>query len=705
MSDVSTIKLPEGAPEEVVTNSHLREIDLGAFGYQGTLSLITIDNGMDHNRPSTFGPQSLASLNEAITLAEASASIAIAITGKPFIFAAGADLSAIAFLKDKDQALAIGKLGHDVFRRLGESKKPTFAFVNGLALGGGLEVALHCNYSTIATTAFTGLPEVFLGLVPGWGGATILPKLIGPNNAVQVIILNALNNNTMMKAKDAFGLGVVDAVFEPADFLENSIKLAVSILSGAKKIERSNYSEDKSQWDEAIAIGQGAVAKKFGGAQIPQAIKALELIAAARTNTLGAGFDAEDQELATLAMSDPLRASLYAFNLIQKKRKKVEGAPKAALARKVTKVGVVGAGLMASQLALIMLRNLKVPVVITDLDQERVDKGIAYIKAELAKLVEKKRMSSEAAARLGSLVTGSTDKAIFSDASFVIEAIFEELELKKTLFKELETIVSTECILATNTSSLSVTKMSEGLKNPERVIGFHFFNPVAIMPLLEIARTPETDDATTATAVAICKELKKTMVIVKDSPAFVVNRLLTRFMGEITDAIDEGTPPEIADAAMAPLGLPMTSLELLGLVGPGVALHVAETLNKNLGERYRISPTMQAFVKAGVRSFYIKDENGALSPNPAALALIKGGDSASTADEVRVRALKALAGEAAMMLSEGVVATAAEIDICMLLGCGWPLHLGGILPYLDRTGISEEVNGQRFHPAGVAALA
>ena len=597
MSDVSTMKLPDGAPEEVVTNAYLREIDLAAFGYKGTLSLITIDNGMDHNRPSTFGPQSLASLNGAITLAEESASIAIAITGKPFIFAAGADLSALAFLKDKDQALAIGKLGHDVFRRLGESKKPTFAFINGLALGGGLEVALHCNYRTLATTAFTGLPEVFLGLVPGWGGATILPKLIGPKNAVQVIILNALNNNTMMKAKDALGLGVVDKIFQPADFLENSIKFATSILSGAEKIERPDFSEDKAQWDEAIAIGQGAVAKKFGGAQIPQAIKALELIAAARTNTLGSGFDAEDQELATLAMSDPLRSSLYAFNLIQKKRKKVEGAPKAALARKVTKVGVVGAGLMASQLALIMLRNLKVPVVITDLDQERVDKGISYIKAELAKLVEKRRMSNEAAARLGSLVTGSTDKAIFADASFVIEAIFEELDLKKALFKELETIVSPECVLATNTSSLSVTKMSEGLKNPERVIGFHFFNPVAIMPLLEIARTPETDDATTATAVSIGKELKKTMVIVKDSPAFVVNRLLTRFMGEITDAIDEGTAPEIADSAMAPLGLPMTSLELLGLVGPGVALHVAETLNKNLGERYRISPTMQAFVK------------------------------------------------------------------------------------------------------------
>ena len=701
---MSEVKLPEGAPEEVITSARVREIDLTLFGQSGTISLITLDNGMDHNRPNTFGPQSLASLNEAIAIAEASTSIAIAITGKPFIFAAGADLSALSFLNEREQALAIGKLGHDVFRKLGESSKPTFAFVNGLALGGGLEVALHCKYRTVSSTAFTALPEVFLGLVPGWGGATILPKLIGPKNAVQVIILNALNNNTMMKSKEALALGVVDAVFEPADFIENSIKFAVAVLNGSKKIERTDFAKNESDWTEAINTGKAAVAKKFGGAQIPQAIKALDLIAAARTNTLGAGFDAEDQELANLTMSDPLRASLYAFNLIQKKRKKVEGAPKPALARKVSKVGVVGAGLMASQLALIILRNLKVPVVITDLDQERVDKGLAYIRGELTKLVEKKRMSPESAARLSSLVTGSIDKSSFADASFVIEAIFEELELKQKLFKELEKIVSTECILATNTSSLSVTKMSEGLTNPERVIGFHFFNPVAIMPLLEIARTPATDDATTATAVAIGKELKKTMVIVKDSPAFVVNRLLTRFMGEITDAIDEGTPPDVADSAMKPLGLPMTSLELLGLVGPGVALHVAETLHKNLGDRYRISPTMQAFVKEGVKTFYIKDDKAGLTPNPAALALIKAGNKASTADEVRIRALKALASEARMMLDEGVVSTAAEIDICMLLGCGWPLHLGGVLPYLDRTGISEEVSGQRFHQPGVASL-
>ncbi len=693
-----------GAPDEVVTNAILQMVSLTPFGHTGNLALITLDNGADHNRPNTFGPASLAALSNAIDEAQKSDAVAIAVTGKPFIFAAGADLSAMSFLKDKSQAIAIGDLGHDVFIKLYESKKPTFAFINGLALGGGLEVGLNCHYRTLASTAFTGLPECFLGLVPGWGGATLLPKLVGPENAVQVIIVNALNNNTMMKSKDALSLGVVDAVFEPSDFLENSVKFAANVLSGKTKIERKDFSKDTAGFEKAIATGKAAVAKKYSGAQIPSPLAALELIKAAQSNSVRDGFAAETKVLADLVMSDSLRASLYSFNLIQKKRKKVEGAPKPALARKVTKVGVVGAGLMASQLALLMLRNLKVPVVITDIDQERVDKGLTWIKSEIQKLVDKKRLSTEAASRLLSNISGSVDKKVFANCDFIIEAIFEELALKQKLFKELEQIITPECILATNTSSLSVEAMSEGLKNPERVVGFHFFNPVAVMPLLEVARTTKTDDATTATAINVGKELKKTMVIVKDAPAFVVNRLLTRFMGEVTDAIDEGTPYEVADAAMAPLGFPMSSLELLGLVGPGVALHVSETLNKNLGPRYKVSPTMQRFVKEGVKTFYVKDANGVNTVNPAALAALEKGNKPSTAEQVRKRALEALATEAKMMLDEGVVATPQEIDICMLLGSGWPMHLGGILPYLDREGISEAVCGVRFHPKGVASL-
>ncbi|MEY3723695.1 MAG: hypothetical protein RL649_545 [Actinomycetota bacterium] len=701
MSEATTMV---GAPDEVVTNAILRIVSLIPFGHNGELALITLDNGADHTRPNTFGAASLQSLSNAIDEATKSQAVAIAVTGKPFIFAAGADLSAMGFLKDKSQAIAIGDLGHEVFLKLHESKKPTFAFINGLALGGGLEVGLNCHYRTLAATAFTALPECFLGLVPGWGGATLLPKLIGPENAVQVIISNALNNNTMMKSKDALSLGVVDAVYEPADFLEKSVKFAADILSGKKKIERKDFSNDTAAYEKAIATGKAAVAKKYNGAEITSPLAALELIKASQKNSVRDGFASETKVLADLVMSDSLRASLYSFNLIQKKRKKVEGAPKAALARKVTKVGVVGAGLMASQLALLLLRNLKVPVVITDLDQERVDKGLAWIKNEIAKLVEKKRLSPESATRLLGNISGSTDQKVFANADFIIEAIFEELSLKQKLFKDLEAIITPECILATNTSSLSVEAMSEGLKNPERVIGFHFFNPVAVMPLLEVARTTKTDDATVATAINIGKELKKTMVIVKDAPAFVVNRLLTRFMGEVTDAIDEGTPYEVADAAMTPLGFPMSSLELLGLVGPAVALHVAETLNKNLGPRYKISPTMQRFVKEGVKTFYIKDANGVNAVNPAAISLLEKGSKASTSDQVRRRALEAIATEAKMMLDEGVIATPQEIDICMLLGSGWPMHLGGILPYLDREGISEAVCGARFHPKGVASL-
>ena len=699
----TAISLPEGAPEEVVTNAVVRDVDLALFGHKGALALITIDNGLDHTRPNTLGPASLASIDAAITEAISRKPVAIAITGKPFIFAAGADLSALAFLDDRKQAVAIGKLGHDVFRRFGEIDIPTFAFINGLALGGGLEIGLHCKYRTLSSTAFTALPEVFLGLVPGWGGATLLPKLIGPERAVQVIMLNALNNNTMMKAKDALALGVVDAVYQPADFLERSVGYAADVLSGKVSVERKDYSTDPS-WDSALATGKAAALKKYGGAEIASPMRALELIAASKTASLSSGFDAEDQVLADLTMSDPLRASLYAFNLIQKKRKKVEGAPKAALARKVSRVGVVGAGLMASQLALLLLRNLKCPVVMTDIDQARADKGVAWVRAELDKLVEKKRMSAEAANRLSLLISGSADQQVFANCDFVIEAIFEELSLKQELFKKLEKIVTPECVLATNTSSLSVERMSEGLANPERVIGFHFFNPVAVMPLLEVARTSKTDDATTATAVSIGKELKKTMIICKDAPGFVVNRLLTRFMGEITDAVDEGTPADVADNAMRSIGFPMSPFELLGLVGPGVALHVAETLHENLGPRYRISPTMQAMVKEGVKSFYIKGDDGKFVANPAAVALIHKGSSPSSAEEVRVRALKALAQEARMMLDEGVVSTPAEIDLCMLMGAGWPMHLGGILPYLDREGISDSECGQRFHAPGVASL-
>ncbi|MCH9830931.1 MAG: enoyl-CoA hydratase/isomerase family protein, partial [Actinomycetia bacterium] len=503
-------------PDEVVTQSRVRyfELPLGA----GTMALITLDNGKDHTRPSTFGPAGLASLNTALDEIAARTDIAaVGITGKPFIFAVGADLSAMSIVNDPRIIAAFGKLGHDVMRRFGEFSVPTFAFVNGAAMGGGMELALHCNYRTVsADAAALSLPEVFLGLIPGWGGAWLLPNLVGPKNALEVIINNSMSQNKQMKPKQAVELGVMDVMFAPADFLEQSILWAAKILTGLVNIDRAPV--DRDTWDAVVDAARTQVdARVHGATRAPYL--ALDLVAAAKTSTRSEGFDAEDVALTDLVMSDPLRASLYSFDLVQKRAKRPAGAPDKTLARPVKKVGIVGAGLMASQLALLFARQLKVPVVMTDLDQERVDKGVGYAHAELDKMLSKGRLSQDKCNRLKALITGTTDKADFSDADFVIEAVFEELAVKKTVFAQLEEVVRPDCILATNTSSLSVTDMAADLEYPERVVGFHFFNPVALMPLLEIARAERTDDASLATAFAVGKGLKKSCVLVADRPA------------------------------------------------------------------------------------------------------------------------------------------------------------------------------------------
>jgi 3-hydroxyacyl-CoA dehydrogenase/enoyl-CoA hydratase/carnithine racemase len=697
--------MPEGAPAEVVTHARRRDIDLGAFGASGTLALITLDNGLDYMRPNTFGPAGLMELGALLDEAAKDSSItAVAVHGKQFILAAGADLSALSYVTDAKQAEFTGKLGHDVFRKLGELGKPTFALINGLALGGGLEVALHCTYRTIASTATIGLPEVFLGLVPGWGGAYLLPRLIGPEKAVEVIIANPLKNNTMLQGPQALELGIADAIFEPADFLERSVQWVAKVLNGQITPNRPDFTSDENAWNAAMAKAEAIVAKKYRGAPVAAPAKAIELMAAARTSTRDQGFDAEDVALTNLVMSDALRASIYSFNLVQKKAKKIEGAPKSNQARKVTHFGVVGAGLMASQLALLIMRRIKMPVVITDLDQERVDKGLAWIHGEIDKLVAKGRMSEDQSRRMKGLVSGSTDQQIFANCGFIIEAVFEDMKVKKELFANLEKIVSPECILATNTSSLSVEEMARDLNNPERVVGFHFFNPVAVMPLLEVVRTSKSDDASIATAVEVGKKLKKTQVIVSDAPAFVVNRLLNRFMGEVTAALDEGTPLDVAERALQPLGLPMTPFELLNLVGPGVAYHVSEILNKELGPRFKVSENLRRIVEQNIREVYSVDASGNAAPSEAAKAVVQYGSSPSSEEQVRDRALSSIAEEARMMIDEGVVAGPAEIDLCMLLGAGWPFHIGGITPYLDREGISERVTGKRFHDHGVASV-
>jgi 3-hydroxyacyl-CoA dehydrogenase len=347
---------------------------------------------------------------------------------------------------------------------------------------------------------------------------------------------------------------------------------------------------------------------------------------------------------------------------------------------------------MAAQIALLFVRRLQVPVVMTDLDQTRVDSGVAYVHAEIDKQLVRGRLSADAANRQKALVSGSVSKDGFADADFVIEAVFEELSVKQQVFAEVEAVVGPDCVLATNTSSLSVTAMAANLAHPERVVGFHFFNPVAVLPLVEVVRGALTDDAAVATALEAGKTLKKNCVIVADQPAFVVNRLLTRFLGEIIGAVDEGTGFEVAEHAADPLGLPMSPFLLLQLVGPKIALHVAETLAAAFPGRFAVSGKLRAVADSGHASVYRPD----FSVDPEVIALLAGGDRPSTAPEVLARALEGLAQEIRIMLDEGVVAAPEDIDLCMILGAGWPFHLGGITPYLDRTGVSAKVNGAPF---------
>ncbi|SDE35129.1 3-hydroxyacyl-CoA dehydrogenase NAD-binding domain-containing protein [Auraticoccus monumenti] len=690
------------ADDEVVTSALSRDVALphGA----GTAVLITLDNGLDHTRPNTLGPQSMGRLNAAVDAALARADVAaVAITGKPFILAAGADLSGVAKLTSPEQATAIARIGHGVYAKLADATIPTFCFVNGLALGGGLEIALGCHYRTVSASApAVALPEVFLGLVPGWGGAYLLPNLIGPDNAIKVIIENSMNQNRMLQGHQLQGLGIADATFEAADFLERSLDWAARVVTGEVVVERPEPDRGAG-WDAAVARGRAVADAKVHGTA-PAPYMALDLVDAARSRTRDEAFAAEDEALTELIMSDELRASLYAFELVQKRAKRPAGAPDKGLARPVTSVGVVGAGLMASQLALLFVRRLEVPVTMSDLDAERAAKGVGYVHAELDKLHAKGRLSADRLNRYKALVSGTTDQADFADCSFVIEAVFEEIGVKKQVFAELEKHVSPETVLATNTSSLSVGEMAADLQHPERVVGFHFFNPVAVLPLLEVVRGERTDDASLATAFSVSKELKKNAVLVRDTRGFVVNRVLLRMMGEITRAMEEGTPPQVADAAVAPLGLPMSPFVLLQLVGPGVALHVAEVLNAEFGERFHVSQSMRNLVEAGKPGVYDWGSDGQPYVSEETAALLVGGDSASTAEEVRQRVEEALAEEIGLMLAEGVVAAPMDIDLCLLLGAGWPFHDGGITPYLDRTGVSERVNGRRFLPPGVASV-
>jgi 3-hydroxyacyl-CoA dehydrogenase/enoyl-CoA hydratase/carnithine racemase len=701
--------LEELSAGEVVTHSPVRDVRLASGKI---LALITLDNGRDHTRPNTLGPATLTELAATLDGLAARAAggeiHAVGITGKQYILAAGADLSEISRLPSKDIARMIAQYGHHVLGRLTELGVPSFAFVNGLALGGGLEIALNSTYRTVdASAAAIALPEVFLGIIPGWGGAYLLPNLIGIENALEVVISNPLKQNRMLKPQQAYDYGIVDAIFPAANYLEDSLRWADRVLNGTVKVTRKNEPgkiERLTKWPIAIKMARGMLESRIG--TVPKSpYVALDLLDKAKSGTKAEGFAREDDALADLVTGDQFAASMYAFDLVQKRAKRPVGAPDKTLARKVTKVGIIGAGLMASQFALLFLRRLQVPVLITDLDQARVDKGVAHIRDEIGALETKGRLDADQANKLRGLIHGTTDRTEYADCDFVIEAVFEEVGVKQQVFGDIEKIIAPDAILATNTSSLSVEEIGSKLEHPERLVGFHFFNPVALMPLIEIVTTPATNDTALSTAFVVAKGLGKNAVLTADAPGFVVNRLLAKVMGEAARAVYEGTPLLTVENAFRPLGLPMTPFQLIDLVGWKIAAHVQDTMAHAFPDRFYANPNFHQL--AELPDVVEKDKTGKVTGwTKTAEKVLTGqvGHTPATEEHILTRVQDGLASEIKLMLDERVVPEVEDIDLCLILGAGWPFINGGASPYLDRQGASERTFRGSFHTPKILGI-
>lgn len=689
---------------EIVTHALTQDVELP--NGLGTLALITLDNGLDHTKPTTLGVSGLANIRAALEAVKQRVDRgevqAVAVTGKPYYLAAGADLKGVQSVGTASAAKQLGMNGHGAYRILTELKVPTFAFINGVALGGGLEIALSCAYRTMSSdVGAIGLPETSLGLIPGWGGTYLLPRLIGIEAAVQVILSRAAANKPF-KAPEALELGMVDLVLEPADFLEQSIIWAASVISGEQIVPRREP-ESKETWAGVLAAARAQVDATVHGSR-PAPYRALDLLDLGPDTSLDEAYAAEDEALAELIMSEEFRASIYAFHTVNGAKRPAH-APDPKLAQPVTHVGIVGAGLMAAQIALIFAQRLQVPVTMRDLDQERVDKGLGYVRSTIEKLVSTGRMTPRAAANIDSLIKGTTEIQDFAGCDFVIEAVTEVMDLKKKVFAQLEDIISPTAILATNTSALSISQMSRDLANPERVVGLHFFNPVAQMPLVEVIHAEHTSDQALATGFAVVKKLRKTGVKVLDRPGFVVNRLLVLLMGKIVEVVEQGTDITVADRALRPLGLPMGPFALFDLVGPAVGHHVLTSLRADLGDRFPLSPGLQRIVTEKIPVVLPAARGTSAQVDPALQEVFAPvSPTGLTEDEVLSTVLEALTQEIGLMLEEGVVESVTQIDLCMILGAGWSFAAGGIAPYLDRNGFSEKVLGRRLLPGGVASV-
>ncbi|MFJ5073014.1 3-hydroxyacyl-CoA dehydrogenase NAD-binding domain-containing protein [Streptomyces sp. NPDC088553] len=652
---------------ETVTAAHVRFLDLP--GEAGRFALITLDNGLPPMgpamRPATFGPEGLAALDAALDTVAAAARAGeitgVGITGKAFVFSTGADLALAAAVTAREEASRTLREGTRVFRRLGELPVPSFAFVNGVAIGGGLELALHCTYRTLSRSApALALPECSLGLVPAWGGAWLLPRLVGPDTSVTLLLDHPLAGRRMLDAPTAHGLGLADTLVEPGGFLPLSLRWAADVLSGATVVERAG-TFDGAAWDAALARGRQVVASRTHDV-LPAPRHLLELLELARHGGPDEVFAAAEEAATELFMSREFRASLYALRLTQTHAAGHPGQPDPRRARPVGRIGILGSGAAARRLALLCLTKLRIPVVLVDDGQDAVDAALAHVRKELGRLAAEGVISADGAESCAGLISVSTEHSTaLAAADAVIEATAGDLEAVRESLRRAEAVVAATCPLVSTSAASSRSELAAVLKSPERLVRLHFPNVAETGALAELACSQEVDEAARATAGLLAGKLGMQCLPVADSPGLVVNRLRARFLGTLLAAA--GKAPGTGDAAAAldaecgELALPVPPSRLLRELGEETFGRLLETLPGG-------------------------PPGGGVTPG----APLEG-------------ALAALAQEIGRLIDEGVVADAQDVDFALLTCGDWPFHLGGVTPRLDDSGISEKTVGRRLGPA------
>lgn len=649
--------------------------------------------------------------------ANSSISALIITSGKDHMFIAGADINEIKSITLPEHGFEKARLGQLILSKLADLPFPTIAVIDGPCLGGGLELALCCDYriATDHDKTKLGLPEVSLGIIPGFGGTVRLPKLIGLEASLGLIL-----SGRVIAATKAHKLGLVDAIY-PREFLtEQSTAFVNSILNhnAGKKLK---CRRSKRPILERLPFGKTLVSyiakrrllAKTNG-HYPAPLMALKSVNQSLCKSVNNGLISEATLFSQLiGKSSQTFIDLYFIN---EELKKNTGTTDTSITGKpITQASVLGAGLMGGGISW-LFANHDIPTRVKDLNYDAILKGLQTASSYFGQAVKRRKLSAHEMGMKLHLLSGTLDYTGLEKSDVIVEAILENLEIKKATFQELEKKISETTIIASNTSSLCINSMASSLQHPERFIGMHFFSPVNRMPLVEVIPGKHTSDQTVATIVALCKQLKKTPIVVKNCPGFLINRILLPYVNEAAYLLQDGASITDIDRIMTAFGMPLGPLALADEVGLDVGIKVSTVLEAGYGERMTMAPLFSDIEaqetwkgkKTGIGFYTYK--NGSKKPNSDLTTIIRKRfqKQAISASDIQDRLILTMVNEAARCLDESVVANHRFLDMAMLMGTGFPPFRGGLCRYSDTIGLSTIVQrleslsstvGPRFEPA------